>query len=78
MLLVRKLQKFCIPKKASLDCVASGSHYNPSGETHGDLESGVRHAGDMGNILVTRDLAEVSIRVQESLSDLVNRWTHDS
>ena len=37
----------------------------------------MRHAGDMGNILVTRGLAEVSIRVQESLSDLVNRWTHD-
>ena len=38
----------------------------------------MRHAGDMGNILVTRDLAEVSIRVQETLSDLVDRWTHDS
>ena len=38
----------------------------------------MRHAGDMGNILVTRNLAEVSIRVQESLSDLVNRWTQDS
>ena len=37
----------------------------------------MRHAGDMGNILVTRNLAEVSIRVQESLSDLVNRWTQD-
>ena len=41
--------------------------------THGDLGAEVRHAGDMGNILVTGGVAEVSISVQERLSDLVNR-----
>ena len=40
---------------------------------HGDLGAQVRHAGDMGNILVTGGVAKVNITVQESLTDLVNR-----
>ena len=56
-----------------MDCVASGSHYNPGGKTHGDLGNTVRHAGDMGNILAEGGKARLSISVGERLGDLVNR-----
>nr|XP_021185438.2 uncharacterized protein LOC110372797 [Helicoverpa armigera] len=32
-------------------CDASGSHFNPDGNTHGGRDHTVRHVGDLGNVL---------------------------
>ena len=32
------------------DCLKCGGHFNPTGETHGGLNSKISHAGDLGNI----------------------------
>lgn len=31
-------------------CASSGSHFNPTNMTHGDISFGVRHVGDYGNV----------------------------
>lgn len=40
-------------KKMEKGCLSAGAHFNPFSQTHGGLESEIRHAGDMGNIHVT-------------------------
>jgi len=35
----------------SLDAKSAGSHFNPDGVAHGKPGEGVRHAGDLGNLL---------------------------
>ncbi|KAF4690607.1 Superoxide dismutase [Cu-Zn] [Perkinsus olseni] len=32
-------------------CLSAGGHYNPYRSTHGDVDSDVRHVGDMGNFV---------------------------
>jgi Cu-Zn family superoxide dismutase len=32
-------------------CKSACSHFNPFGKTHGDVNSSVRHAGDLGNVI---------------------------
>ncbi|KAF9934227.1 Superoxide dismutase [Cu-Zn] [Linnemannia zychae] len=33
-------------------CISAGAHYNPFQKTHGGPSASVRHAGDLGNIIV--------------------------
>lgn len=37
------------------DCTNCKAHFNPYGKTHGGLNSLVRHAGDLGNIIVDKN-----------------------
>ncbi len=37
------------------DGTSAGGHYNPDGHDHAGLDAGMRHAGDMGNIMAGRD-----------------------
>lgn len=34
----------------SLACDSTGGHWNPTSETHGDLNANMSHAGDLGNV----------------------------
>ena len=34
----------------SMGCISTGSHLNPTNQTHGSPTDAVRHAGDLGNI----------------------------
>ncbi|RRT53908.1 hypothetical protein B296_00029391 [Ensete ventricosum] len=36
-------------------CMSTGSHFNPTGEDHGDREDPVRHIGDLGNVIAGDD-----------------------
>ena len=61
-------------QKSNSICTATGGHYNPKNKTHGDVNTDVRHAGDMGNIFANdKGEATVKINVKESLQDLINR-----
>ncbi|KAK6926709.1 Superoxide dismutase, copper/zinc binding domain [Dillenia turbinata] len=43
-------------------CISTGAHFNPNGMTHGAPEDEIRHAGDLGNIVVNADgIAEATI-----------------
>ena len=62
-------------QKSDPVCTKTGGHYNPKGQTHGDVNTDVRHAGDMGNIFATDDgEANVNINVKENLDELINRY----
>ncbi len=52
------------------DCVASGSHYNPHGKTHGAPEDEVRHVGDLGNILTPEGGAHTEIDMVDHVLSL--------
>ena len=57
------------------DCKAAGKHYNPHKQKHGDLDSKVRHEGDLGNIIAesnNRSTVDLTAR-NVSLSNLLNR-----
>jgi Cu-Zn family superoxide dismutase len=44
---------FHIHEWGNIDCgdgMCTGSHYNPTGSEHGDIDATQRHAGDLGNI----------------------------
>jgi len=43
-------------------CISTGAHFNPNNQTHGAPEDGIRHAGDLGNIVANADgVAEATI-----------------
>jgi superoxide dismutase, Cu-Zn family len=37
------------------DAMSAGGHFNPSGKSHGDVNTPERHAGDLGNITADSD-----------------------
>ena len=62
-------------QKSDPVCTKTGGHYNPKGQTHGDVNTDVRHAGDMGNIFANDNgEANVNINVKENLDELINRY----
>ena len=61
-------------QKSSSICTETGGHYNPNNNKHGDVDTDVRHAGDMGNIKADAEgEANVKISVKEKLDDLIDR-----
>lgn len=43
-------------------CMSTGAHFNPNNMTHGAPEDGIRHAGDLGNIVANAEgVAEATI-----------------
>jgi len=66
---------FHIHEKSDPVCTKTGGHYNPKSQTHGDVNTDVRHAGDMGNIFANDNgEANVNINVKENLDELINRY----
>ena len=39
-------------------CTSACAHFNPDGDTHGGLETKIRHFGDLGNIVSTNGLSK--------------------
>lgn len=51
-------------------CVDSGSHFNPTGATHGAPADDVRHVGDLGNIEVLAGVDDTPIDIIDNLISL--------
>lgn len=47
---------------SAADASSAGAHFNPAGKSHGKVESGSHHAGDMNNIVADRNgVAQVNV-----------------
>ncbi len=50
-------------------CASTGGHYNPYSKDHGGRDSGVRHAGDLGNVEIgsdgkgTIDIVDMEVKI---------------
>ncbi|KII67956.1 Superoxide dismutase [Cu-Zn] [Thelohanellus kitauei] len=52
-----------------LGCTSAGPHYNPLGQSHGGVDSAVRHLGDFGNIQVdSKGESKVCVTLPKGLS----------
>ena len=55
-------------------CKDAGSHYNPTGQQHGPVDSESRHHGDFGNILAdSTNSSTVRIFAAADMDQLVGR-----
>ena len=58
---------------SSADASSAGEHFNPSGDTHGGVQSGHRHTGDLGNLTVDAD-GNAEIRVPSTKPKEPSTW----
>lgn len=56
-------------------CQTMGSHYNPSNDNHGGIDTSIRHAGDLGNIIADKNgFATIDICCQNlTINEIIGR-----
>ncbi|XP_059175299.1 superoxide dismutase [Cu-Zn]-like [Physella acuta] len=56
-------------------CTSAGGHYNPFNVTHGDINDGVRHTGDLGNIRQRPDGTIPQLRIKDRRASLYGEFS---
>lgn len=58
----------------SSGCASTGSHYNPTSQTHGAPKDLVRHVGDLGNIRTDGDGVAI-LNFEDPVIALSGSWS---
>jgi len=53
----------------TIRCGSTGSHFNPTNQTHGDISAAVRHVGDYGNVISDNN-GNIITTFNDTVSDL--------